>query len=127
MIRITSTQQAESLKGILPELVIKRMQEFEGTDDIYDPDIFGYLIWLEPGDDLTQLTDLAQGGLYDLLDNEWLGFEHVELHREVGRDIYEMVVAIDADKTIAVFLEAGPWLDLHLIEVLKAEAAAHSS
>jgi hypothetical protein len=103
------------------------MEQFEGTDGIYDPDIFGYLIWLEPGDDLSCVTDVSPGGVYDLIDNECIGFEFVECHRQQGRDIYEMVVAIDADKTIAIFLEDGPWLDEQIQTVLKQEAMAYAS
>lgn len=124
MIRITSVQQAISLGDRVPAIVLTRMKQLEGNDGVYDPEIFGYLIWLEAGDDLTNIPDVAEGGLYDLIDNEWLGFECVARHEEKGRIIFEMVVAIDANKVIALFVEDASWLPLQIAEVLRIEANA---
>jgi len=118
MIKITSTQQAEQLKGILPELVITKMRQFEGDDGAYDPDIFGYLLWLEPSDDIDRLTEFAEVGLLSIFDTDWPGFEFVDLHVEGERHIYEIVIAIDVDKVIVLFVEDTAWLDSRLKNVL---------
>lgn len=121
MIKITSARQAEQLSGVLPEVVITKMKQFEGDDDVYDPDIFGYLIWLEQADDLSLIPEVGERGLLSIIDDEWQGFNVVDLHADGGRCIYEMVVAIDADKVIVLFVEDAPWLDLRVKSALDAE------
>lgn len=123
MIKITSAQQAERLRGVVPEVVITKMKQFEGDDDVYDPDIFGYLIWLEKSDDLSQIPEVGENGLLGILNDEWQGFEVIDLHVNWGRIIYEMVVAIDADKVIVIFVEDAPWLDPRLKSALNTEFA----
>ena len=129
MIKLTSKLQARQLRGLIPDIVIQRMEQFEGDDDVYDPDIFGYLIWLEAGDDMGQLTEVSDNGLVDIINDYNLfgsGFECVELYVENGQRIFSMVVAIDADKCIVIFAPDEPWLDKGLKGVLEREIACEA-
>ena len=52
MIKLTSASQAKQLRGKIPELVIMRMTQLEGTDGLYDPTAHGKCClnfkWTEP-------------------------------------------------------------------------------
>jgi hypothetical protein len=122
MLRIKSKTQLEHLDIHLPTIVKVRMTQLEGTDGRYDPDIHGYLIWYEKEDDPDDFTDVSEGGLMDLLDDDWPGFEYVLRHEEEGRVIYEATVAVDCDKFIAIFIEDADWLHPDLREMLKRES-----
>ena len=79
MIKLTSMLQANKLKEVIPDIVIKRMKQFQGNDGLYDPDIHGHLIWLEENDDISNIPELAQNGLLTILEDQWQSFEYVEL------------------------------------------------
>lgn len=127
MIRITSAQQARSLKERIPPIVVTRMEQFEGSDHLYAPEIYGYLIWMEAGDKCTDVTDVSPTGLHELMDEECPGFEHVESHPHKDRIIYEIVVLIDNTKTIAIFIEDGDWIEEHIRTVLREESKAYAA
>ncbi len=52
MIRISSIQQALSLRGTIPELAVIRSIQFMG--DGYSPEEHGHIIVIQEGDDLSQ-------------------------------------------------------------------------
>jgi hypothetical protein len=104
MIKILSTDQALSLKGTIPELAILRSIQFQGEG--YSPEEHGHIIVLEAGD------DLCPEGLYDSDGLPY--FEFVEVFSEAGKEVYEVVIAIDNEKTIAVIIPDEPWLDAKL-------------
>ncbi len=118
MIRLTSAQQARDLRGQIPELVIRRMEQFEGSDGNYDPDIHGHLVYLGAGEDITTLREISDTGLLDILDPECPGYEFLEAFEEDGQTVWEMAVAIDDERTVAVFFVESPELDQRLTDYL---------
>ena len=72
MIRLKSAKQALGLRGIIPELAIARMVQFEGKDRHYDPDIHGHILVIQEGDDITQIPEIGPYGLLEVIDNEWV-------------------------------------------------------
>ena len=136
MIKITSAAQAIELNKRLnkrlhkqqqhniPDIVISHMQQFEGEDGLYHPDIHGYILWLQQDDDISNIPDIAEHGLITILeecdqpycqdDYQPYCFEHVELHQQKDHNIYEMIISIDADKAIVIFVKDAPWLDKRL-------------
>jgi hypothetical protein len=110
MIKILSTDQALSLKGTIPELAILRSIQFQGEG--YSPEEHGHIIVLEAGDDLCHIHEIGPEGLYDSDDLPY--FEFVEVFSEAGEEVYEVVIAIDNEKTIAVIIPDEPWLDAKL-------------
>jgi hypothetical protein len=121
MIRLTSAEQARSLAGHIPQLAVTRMEQFEGTDGRYDPAVHGHIVVLEPGDDIAALPEIGANGLIDVIDAECPGYEYIDLSIEDGRRVYEMVIAIDADQTIALIIPDHPSLDGRLRLALEAE------
>lgn len=118
MIRLTSTAQARELKGQIPNLVIQRMEQFEGTDGSYDPEKHGHLIVIGDSEDITTLPEISDTGLLAILDPECPGYEYLESFQEDGKTVWEMVVTIDDERTIAVFFTESPALDRRLAEFL---------
>lgn len=127
MIRLKSTSQILTLEKKIPEIAIKRMVQFEGYDGLYDPDRHGYLIVVEDGDDL--VNDIPEGGdrgLHTHLDDEFQNqFEFVRSTDEDGVKIYEAVMQINNEKSVAVFIsETFPLHDqLRLVLEMEAECA----
>jgi hypothetical protein len=116
MIRILSIDQALQLRGTIPDLAILRSQQFQGEG--YIPEDHGSIIVIEAGDDLRQVPELAPDGLYD--SEGYPLYEYIEAFIENGRVVYEIVFAIDNEKTIAV-IAAEDCLDAQLrIELQQA-------
>ena len=123
MLKLTSAKQALSLKGKIPNLAIVRMAQFEGmTNGFYDPDVDGFIVVLQKGDDI-QTVPVAENGLLEVLDEDWPGYEYIH-YVEDGERVYELVVQIDDSKTIAVIIEDSPWLDERVRKALKGAATA---
>ena len=62
MIRITSIQQALSLKGVIPELAVIRSLQFMG--DGYSPEEHGHITVIQKGDDITHIKEIGDDGLF---------------------------------------------------------------
>ncbi len=119
MIRLTSTNQALSLRGTVPELAILRMSQFQGTDGTYDPDTHGYIIVLQDGDDPErELPELGEKGLFTG-NEDWPLFDYVEAFEESGQLVFEAVAHLDDDRTVAVIIPFTPDLDPRLRTLLE--------
>ena len=112
MIRITSIQQALSLKGDIPELAVIRSLQFMG--DGYSPEEHGHIIVVQEGDDITQIKEIGVNEYADILDC----CEYVESFVDVDRVVFEVVFQLDDARTVAVIVEDAPWLDADLRKVL---------
>jgi hypothetical protein len=110
MIRLTSAAQALALRGTIPELAVVRMHQFEGMDGFYDPEEHGHIIVLEQGDDLTQIEEIGADGLF--IDDVPV-FEYVEVFMDGENVVFEIVMALDSERTIALIAEQD-YLDAHL-------------
>lgn len=73
MIRLTSIQQVLSLRGTIPELAIIHSLQFMG--DGYNPEKHGHIIVVQEGDDITQIKEIGNDGLFD---DDVPNFEYVE-------------------------------------------------
>jgi hypothetical protein len=94
MIRLTSIQQALRLKDTIPELAIKRAIQFMG--DGYDPEEHGHIIVIQDGDDLTQIKEIGEDGLFvDDIPN----FEFIEAFVDGDQVTFELVCQLDDSKT----------------------------
>ena len=62
MIRITSIQQALSLKGIIPELAVIRAIQFMGQG--YQVEEHGHIIVMQQGDDITHIKEIGDDGIF---------------------------------------------------------------
>ena len=119
MIRITSIQQALSLRGTVPELAVIRSLQFMG--DGYDPEEHGHIVVLEEGDDISQVTEVGPNGLCD--EYELPTYEFVEAFIEGEQVIYEAVYQIDNSRTVAAIIPDGTWLDSSLRTILRHASA----
>lgn len=115
MIRITSLQQALSLKGTIPELAIIRAIQFMGNG--YSPEEHGHIIVIQEGDDISQVSEIGPNGLCDEYDLPT--YEFVEAFIEGDHIIYEAVYQIDNSRTVAVVIPDGDWLDPSLRTILR--------
>lgn len=118
MIRLTSAAQARELRGQIPALVVQRMEQFEGSDGLYDPERHGFIVVLGPEDDITTLAEISDTGLLGILDPENPGYEFLDAIKEGEETVYEMAVALDEERTIAVFFVDSPALDRRLAAYL---------
>ena len=118
MIRLTSADQARALAGQIPALVIERMAQFEGSDGAYDPERHGHIVVIGEEEDISTLAEISDSGLLALLDPECPGYEFLEAYREDGKTVWEMAVALDDERTIAVFFTESPGLDRRLADYL---------
>lgn len=122
MIRLTSAAQARDLACRIPQLAVTRMEQFEGDDGCYDPGIHGHIVVIEgPGDNLSDIPEIGEAGIFGVIDRDAPGYEYVEVVIEDGRRIFEMVIAIDADRTVAIIIPDIPDLDPRLRQTLEAE------
>jgi len=105
VIRIKSSPQARAMRGRIPEIVIRRMVQFEGNDGKYDPDAHGYLMLVESSDDLEPpLPEIGGSRLLSMPESDWPPVEYVRV-LETGDDpLFEVVVPVDNEKAIAVFI-----------------------
>ena len=99
MIRLTSMQQALSLRGTIPELAVIRAIQFMG--DGYEPEEHGYIVVVQEGDNINQIIELED-------------CEYIEAFIEDDHIVYEVVYQIDNSRTIAVIIPDAPWLDTDL-------------
>ncbi len=118
MIRLTSARQARELAGQIPALVIRRMEQFEGSDGQYDPERHGHIVVIGEQDDISMLHEISDTGLLDILDPENPGYEFLETFEEDGKTVWELAVALDNERTVAVFFTESPGLDERLTEYL---------
>ena len=118
MIRITSIQQALSLKGIIPELAVIRSLQFMG--DGYSPEEHGHIIVVQEGDDITQnkLTQIKEIGDDGLFIDDIPTFEFVEAFADGDQVTFELVFLLDDSRTVAVIIPDAPWLDSDLRKAL---------
>lgn len=127
MIRLTSACQACALRGQIPELAVLRMVQFEGEDGSYDPATHGHILVLQEGDDIALVPELGPDGLLEVIDSEWASYDYVEAFAEDGRTVFEMVIALDNDRTLAVIVPDAPWVDSRLRLVLEVETGGQVS
>lgn len=120
MIRLTSIQQALSLRGTIPELAVIRSIQFMG--DGYDPEEHGHIIVMQEGDDISKVTEVGPNGLCDEFDLPT--YEFVEAFIEGNQIVYEAVYQIDNSRTVAVIIPDGPWLNPSLRTILRHASAA---
>jgi hypothetical protein len=104
-IRILSTQQALSLRGTIPELVIHRSLQFQSKGYTSDD---GILLYVEQGDDLADIPEIGPEGFFD--ENGFPTFEFVEAFSEQDRIILELVYQVSDAFTLAIFADAS-WFD----------------
>ncbi len=120
MIRLYSTSQSLARRGHIPELAILRSQQFQ--DAGYSPEEHRHIIVREAGDDLCPIPEIGPEGLYDL---EGLPcFELAECFVEGDQLIYEVVIATDSSKTVALVIRDDPDLDPSLHTILRHAAGA---
>ena len=79
MIKLTSIEQALSLRGIIPELAVIRAIQFMGNG--YIPEEHGHIIVIQEGDDISQATEIGPNGLCD--EYELPTYEFVEAFVDV--------------------------------------------
>ena len=127
MIRLTSAKQALSLRGTIPELAVLRMVQFEGSDGAYDPASHGYIVIIEEGDDIALVPEVGPGGLFDVIDDEWRSYDALDAFDEDGHTVFEMVISLDNERTLAVIIPDAPWLDSRLRLVLDVETEGRVS
>ena len=120
MSKLTSADQAEQLKGKIPELAILRMKQLQGSDNRYDPDHHGYIIVLSEDEDI--VTDFPELGAQGLLSGteEWPVFDYVEKFND---GIFEAVTHLDNERVIAFIISDTEWLDSRLRKVLESYIA----
>jgi len=123
MTKLTSADQAEQLKGKIPELAILRMKQLQGSDNRYDPDHHGYIIVLSEDEDI--VTDFPELGAQGLLSGteEWPVFDYVEKFNDGTGDIFEAVTHLDNERVIAFIISDTEWLDSRLRKVLESYIA----
>ena len=97
-IRIFSIQEAMGLKDKIPRLVLIRSLEFQGIG--YNKERDGYLILLEAGDDLTQLKEIGEDGLFS---DDVPNFEFVETFVDADGAFMEIVFALDSERSVGIF------------------------
>jgi|GEM_PF-5932357 len=121
MIRLKSASQALSLKGQIPELAIKRMVQFQG-DNRYDPSRDGYIVVIQPGDDLEAIPEAGDRGLLTYVDDDLPPFEYIFHVIEAGQRIYEAVMLLDDERTIAFIIPDEVVANDRLKRLLEAES-----
>ena len=109
MIRLTSIQQALSLKGTIPELAIIRSIQFMG--DGYDPEEHGHIIVIQADEDFSEFTEI------DSFTED--NYEYIEAFIEDDHIVYEAVFQIDNSRTIAVIIPDAPWLGEPFRKILR--------
>ena len=119
MIRLTSIQQALSLRGTIPELAVIRAIQFMG--DGYIPEEHGHIIVIQEGDDITQIKEIGDDGLFV---DDVPTFEYVEAFLDGDQVTFELVYQLDDSRTVAVIVPDEPWLDPSLRNILRGAAGA---
>ena len=111
MIRLKPISSKSRLKHI-PAMILEHIQHI-------DSDI---VLWLNGDDDLTDIPELGPDGLYEAIDNEWIGFDHVLLHTVGHKRIFELLIIPDSTMSVTIFLEDGPSLDETIRTILMLES-----
>ena len=109
MIRLTSIQQALSLKGTIPELAIIRAIQFMG--DGYDPEEHGHIIVIQADEDFSEFIEI------DSFTED--NYEYIEAFIEDDHIVYETVFQIDNSRTIAVIIPDASWLGEPFRKILR--------
>ena len=122
MIRIYSIQQALSLKGTIPELAVIRSIQFMG--DGYSPEEHGHIIVIQEGDDITQIKEIGEDGLFT---DDIPNFEFVEAFADGDQVTFELVFLLDDSRTVALIIPDAPWLDADLRKVLMTASTPPTS
>ena len=103
MIKLTSIQQAISMKGTIPELANIRAIQFMG--DGYSPDEHGHIIVIQEGDEITQIKEIGEDA------DAIFGYEFIEAFIDDGGLVFEVVFQLDDSRTVALIIPDEPWLD----------------
>ena len=119
MIRLTSLQQALSLRGTIPELAVIRSLQFMGYG--YIPEEHGHIIVIKEGDDITQIEEIGDDGLFT---DDVPNFEYVEAFLDGDQVTFELVYQLDDSRTVAVIVPDGPLLDPSLRNILREASGA---
>jgi hypothetical protein len=101
-IRIFSIEEAMRLKDKIPRLVQIRSRQFQGPG--YNYESHGYLIVLEAGDDITQIKEIGEDGLFI---DDVPTFDTIETYLDVDGAVMEVIVAVDNERTLAIIAEAN--------------------
>jgi len=117
MIRLTSIQQALSLRGTIPELAVIRSTQFMG--DGYDPEEHGHIIVIKEGDDITQIEEIGDDGLFT---DDVPNFEYVEAFLDGDQVSFELVYQLDDSRTVAVIADAS-CLDADSLNAIQKHSA----
>ena len=120
MIKLTSADQADQLRGKIPELAILRMKQFQGKDNLYDPDSHGYIIVLSADDNVvTDFPALGDNGLLSGTE-DWPVFDYVEKFNDGTCDVFEAVAHLNNEQVLAFIIVDADWLDSRLRKVLES-------
>ena len=117
MIRLTSIQQALSLRGTIPELAVIRSTQFMG--DGYDPEEHGHIIVIEEGDDINHIKEIGDDGLFT---DDVPNFEYVEAFLDGDQVSFELVYQLDDSRTVAVIADAS-CLDADSLNAIQKHSA----
>lgn len=104
MIRLTSTQQALSLRGTIPELAVIRSTQFMSDGGSHEE--HGDIIVIQERDDISQITEIGPNGFY--VENDLPTYEFVDAFIEGPQIIYEALYQIDNSRAEAVSIPDGP-------------------
>ena len=114
MLRLRSIQDVLNHKDTIPTLAYIRGVQFLGSEG-FDPEIDGWIVVLEPGDDITQIEEIGDDGLFT---DDVPNFEYVEAFVDGDQVTFELVYQLDDSRTVAVIIPDEPWLDADLRKVL---------
>ena len=120
MTKLTSTDQADQLKGKIPELAILRMRQLEGADGLYDPSAHGFItVVTEQEDVINDFLELGEKGLLSGT-SDWPLFDFVERFPEGSSHVFEAVMHTN-DEAVRVFIVPdAAWLDIRLRTILES-------
>ena len=111
MIVLTSCKQAESLRGSIPELAIRRMHELGGS-----------VLVLQEGDDIEKIPQAGRYGLLTHLDDEWQApFDWVAIDHEDGKRVFVAQLNTRGKRQVVVIVPDEKWVDDRLAVVLDVE------
>ena len=120
MLRLRSIQDVLNHKDTIPTLAYIRGVQFLGSEG-FDPEIDGWIVVLEQGDDITQIKEIGDDGLFT---DDVPNFEYVEAFLDGDQVTFELVYQLDDSRTVAVIIPDEPWLDPSLRNILKKASVA---
>lgn len=124
MIKLTSAEQARALRGKIPELAVLRMEQFEGSDGKYCPDVHGYLVVAEPQDRPSDFKMVGEEGLVGKADG-WPLFDFLQKVEDGGTVTWEAVVQCSDEFTVALIVPVHAGMDEQLLALLEAESEGY--